>query len=251
VVAERDIEPAPDPGDLVRIYRASSRFFGGWGIQLVSVSVVVIGFCVVMLVNDWEVTGALGIVLVSALLWARYVRLRRTRPRGGWPSYSVFTEGLVVTTDTTRRVVRWDEVQSVQHYPFVAQRFPGGYSEAYGDHCEVTLEGEAEPLRITGARWQSFLSQRIVNSTRPRILQRLLTEFEQEDMLQLGELTLTRDQVQDADGHHLPWSQDWTFRKIPRPDGWELVIGSPDGQKLSGLVPEPTVAIELLETVTR
>jgi hypothetical protein len=239
-----------DPGDLVGSFPPGSGFFQGWTLFVVFAGAGVIA---AMFVNGVPSVGVLGGLAVAAALVARYVQLRRNTPTGGWPSYLVFTDGLVVKTDTDRLLVRWEEVDLVWHRPLAVEGTVT-YQASYPDYCELALAGRSELLRIAGARRQSVLSGLIVDSTRPRILNRLLREFERGNGLRLGRLTVSPDGVRDDDGHHLAWGGDWQFRKIPRADGWQLVVrGARQGDRrmVAGLVPEPTVAIELLETLAR
>jgi hypothetical protein len=183
--------------------------------------------------------------------------LPRRRP------FLVYTDGLVVVTDTGRLVIPWEAIRAVWHrqeFTVPGRTLPGIGARTLPALCELALEGTQERLTLSESPRQEELSALIVDRTRERIMRRISETFDQEGAVRLGELTLTREGIYDREGGHLPWSGDWRIDGLPFPKGEgegpcynTVYVHSTDRRTLAAQVPEPSTATgalkELAESV--
>ncbi|MFD3486386.1 hypothetical protein [Streptomyces sp. NPDC058665] len=174
--------------------------------------------------------------------------------------YKAYTDGLVLVTHEGRLVIPWDAVRVVWHrqeFTTPGAALPGVGAKTHPALCELALAGTGERLPLLGSPRQEELSTLIVDRTREGITRRIRAMYEREGKVRLGELTLTREGIYDADGGHLPWSADWRVAGLPFPRGGTdgpcyntVYVHTPDGQTLAALVPELTVTTRVLRDLS-
>ncbi|MFI6084072.1 hypothetical protein ACIBBB_24345 [Streptomyces sp. NPDC051217] len=174
--------------------------------------------------------------------------LERSFPPRSRP-YLVHTDGLVLVTHEGRLVIPWDAVRVIWHRKELTHPGPA--------LCELALDGTREHVPLLGSRRQEELSAVIVDRTREGIIRRIREVYDREGKVRLGELTLTREGIYDADGGHLPWSGDWRIDGVPFPRAeaegpWynTVYVHSTDGRTLAAMVPELSTATGLLRELS-
>ncbi|RKN51158.1 hypothetical protein D7223_05485 [Micromonospora endolithica] len=231
----------PPPGVAIR-FRARRTFF-------TTATPLLVILVMAAVVGAWVLWGPpLGVgravlAVVAAVTWVFFVP-----PEGGRRTYAVTADELVIESADSRRSVRWDDVESVWHRPFVVVA-GDGLQHRYDDRLELTTTGGTRPLVVVGAHRQARLSLMIVDLSREHVRRRLLATFAREGRVQLGELSVDHDGVQGPDGRRLPWEADWRVRSQVDEQGVSLVVRAPQGQTVAGRVPEEGVARELLTTL--
>lgn len=109
--------------------------------------------------------------------------------------------GIVLVVDGPL-VVPWENVRQVLHRAGTTRVTGWSWGVMYStSYFDLTLDGTADRLRVTGARRQRRLSAMIIDATRDQILGRLTAQFQHAGVLKLGELTVARDGVYNRPGH--------------------------------------------------
>jgi hypothetical protein len=198
-------------------------------------------------VFTWGAVVGVGVAVM--LVGAGLAWLFLGPPPGGRRTYVVSEPGLTIERPAKQRTIPWQDVATVRHFPFVA--VPGDVGSVmrrYDDRVELELVGTGEVIPVAGAHRQAVLSAMVVSYTAPYVKRRLIDTFDSTGEVHICSFQVTRDGVH-ADGRLLRWDPVWTFERHLDPNGVVLGIGKAGDRYLVGTVPEPRVAIDVLQTL--